>query len=221
MRRWLIPLLVLAVLSSRPAGGQPCDPTEATARTARIQAHLDREKRRGKKWDNIWLATFATLAAVQGAAIATETTIGEYDAAAEAGLAVGTIKSTVGALAHVILRLKVVRPRKTGDPCTDLEAAESALRTSAKNEKRSFYLNHLGSFALNVGGLLWLGLQEDEWGEGKKSIALGYPVGLLAVYTQPRGALKAYRRGAFNEVSATVGVARNHDFTGLVLAGTF
>jgi hypothetical protein len=221
MRMWLIPLVVVLLLNAGPAAAQTCDPTEATARTARIQAHLDREKRRGKKWDNIWLATFATLAAAQGVAIATETTIGDYDEAAEAGLVVGTVKSTIGALAHVILRLKVVRPKKTGDPCTDLDAAERALRTSAKNEKRSFYLNHLGSFALNVGGLLWLGLQEDEWGEGAKSIALGYSVALIAVYTQPRGALKAHRRGTFDEVSATVGVSRTHDFTGLVLAGTF
>jgi hypothetical protein len=222
MRRSLIPLAVLVVLSAaRPAGAQPCDPAEAGARTARIQAHLDREKRRGKKWDNIWLVTFATLAAVQGTAIATETTIGEYDEAAEAGLIAGTVKASVGALAHVILRLKVVRPKRTGDPCTDLAEAERALRKTAKNEKRSFYLNHLGSFALNVGALLWLGLQKDEWGEGAQSIALGYPVGLLAVYTQPRGALKAHRRGTFDEVSATVGVARRPDFTGLVLAGTF
>jgi hypothetical protein len=218
MRMWLIPLAVVVTLSTRPAAAQPCDPAEAEARTARIQQHLDREKRRGKKWDNIWLATFATLAAAQGVAIATETTIGDYDEAAEAGLIVGTVKSTIGALAHVILRLKVVRPKKTGDPCTDLEEAERALRKSAKNEKRSFYLNHLGSFALNVGGLLWLGLQEDEWGEGAKSIALGYPISLIAVYTQPRGALKAHRRGTFE---ATVGVTRRADFTGLVLAGTF
>lgn len=219
MRRSLIPLAVVLVLAAaRPALAAACDPTEAEARTARIQAHLDREKRRGKKWDNIWLVTFATLSAVQVAGIATETTIGEYDDAAEAGLTVGAVKSGIGALAHVILRLKVVRPRRTGDPCTDLEEAERALRKSAKNEKRSFYLNHLGSFALNVGGLLYLGLREDEWGEGWKSIALGYPVGLIAVYTQPRGALKAHRRGTFD---ATVGVARRRDFTGLVIAGTF
>ena len=219
MRRSLIPLAVsLVVAAAAPAGAQPCDATEAEARTARIEAHLEREKRRGKRWDNIWLATFTTLAAVQGVAIATETTIGDYDEAAEAGLVVGTVKSTVGALAHVILRLKVVRPRRTGDPCADVIDAERALAKSAKNERSSFYLNHLGSFALNVGGMLWLGLQEDEWGEGVKSLAIGYPVSLIAVYTQPRGALKAHRRGTFD---STVGVARRRDFTGLVIAGTF
>jgi hypothetical protein len=211
-------VVVLVLSAARPDGAAACDPTEAAARTARIQSHLEREKRRGKRWDNIWLVTFATLSAAQGVAIATETTIGEYDDGAEAGLTVGAIKSGIGALAHVILRLKVVRPQLTGDPCTDLEEAERALRKTARNERRSFLLNHLGSFALNVGGLLWLGLHEDEWGEGAKSIALGYPISLIAVYTQPRGALREHRRGTF-EMSA--GIARHRDFTGLVLAGTF
>ena len=93
-----------------------------------------------------------------------------------------------------------------------------ALAKTAANEKRSFFLNHLGSLALNVAGLLYLGLQEDEWGEGAKSIAIGYPIGMLAVYTQPRATWKARRRGTFE---ATVGVARRRDFTGLVLTGSF
>lgn len=218
MRTALIPLAVILFLSG-VAAAAPCDPAEAEARTARIEAHLDREKRRARRWDNLWLITFATATAVQGAGIATETTLGEYDDAAEAGLAVGAIKSGIGALAHVILRLKVVRPGpRTGDPCADLEAAERALARTAANEKRSFFLNHLGSLALNVGGLLYLGLQEDEWGEGAKSIAIGYPIGMLAVYTQPRATWKARRRGTFE---ATVGVARRRDFTGIVLAGSF
>jgi len=223
MRRCLIPLvlvmaLVMAPSSRAAAGAEPCDPGEAEARTARIQAHLDREKRRARRWDNAWLITFASLAAAQGALVAFEwTPLGEYDDTAEAGLQVGAIKAGVGALAHLVLRLKVVRPRRTGDPCTDLAEAERALRATAKNEKRTFFLQHLGSLAVNVAGLVYLGTVQDSWGEGAKSMA-GYPVGVLAVYTQPRGSWKASRRGDF---SAQLGIVHRPDYAGLVLAGTF
>jgi hypothetical protein len=218
MRRVLIPL-VIATLLSGAAPAEACDPTEAGARAARLQTHLDRERRRARRWDNAWLVTFATATVAQGSArLAEWTPLGDYDDDAEAGLEVGTVKGAVATLAHVVLRLKIVRPERTGDPCVDAEAAERAFRASARNERRSFYLNHLGSFAFNVGGMLYLGLREDAWGEAALSTGIGYPVGLLAVYTQPRGVWKAERRGG---IEATIGVARRRDFTGLVLAGTF
>lgn len=181
----LVPLAVVICLAA-PAAAEPCDPAAAAEAAAAIDAHLAREARRARRWDNAWAITFAGLAAGQGALIAAEWTPTGFDDDIEAGLWVGVGKSVVGAASHLVLRLKVVRPERTGDACADLAAAERALRETARNERRTFWLDHLGSFALNAAGLVLLGTRYDTWEEGLKSFALGYPVGLLSVYTQPR-----------------------------------
>ena len=167
----LASLLILA--AATPPAHAACD---------QLRAHLDREARRARRWDLAWALTFGTFAVAQGGMLAAEWVPGEeWSDDAAAGLKVGIAKSSIGALSHVVLRLKVERP--STDDCATLARA---VRVTARNEKRAFWLDHVGSLLLNVGGLLYLGLVEDTWSEGWKSFALGYPIGLISTYTQPR-----------------------------------
>jgi hypothetical protein len=154
----------------------------AHAECEQLRAHLDREARRARRWDLAWALTFGTFAVAQGGMLAAEWVPGEeWSDDAEAGLQVGIVKSSIASLSHIVLRLKVERP--SGDDCASLARA---VRETARHEKQAFWLNHAGSLLLNVGGLLYLGLVEDAWGEGWKGVALGYPIGLISTYTQPR-----------------------------------
>ena len=98
---------------------------------------------------------------------------------------VGAAKSTVGALVHAILPLRIREPATCDD-------AEAVLRKAARDERRLFFLNHIGGLALNAAGALLL-VHVQSWREGLISFALGYPVGLIHAYTLPRGSWHAVR----------------------------
>lgn len=215
--------LVLAPALPAAAG---CDPVEATARAVRIEAHLAAEARAARRWNVGWAITFAGLSAVQLGAVGVEwTPFGEFDDDTREGLYVGAAKAALASAARLAMPLRVERPARTGDPCADLAAAERALRATARRERRAFFVNHTGSVAFSLAGLLLLGLHYDTWEEGAISVALGYPVGLLSTYTMPRGSWRAVRRGDLlaggDGASWQLGVVRHRAFTGLVLGGTF
>ncbi len=213
-------VVACAVAAASSAGAAPCDEAEATARTAEIRGLLERESRRTRRWNLGWGIGFGVLAVGQlGLTAADYTPIGDYDEDKEHGLYVAATKAAIASLAHVVLPLKMAWPGPaTGDPCVDRDAAERALQRSGDNEKRSFYLNHLGAIAMNVGGLLVLGLGFDTWKEGWLSVALGYPVGLLHAYTQPRRVWHVARRVP-PDVAITV--LRNEHTWGLAIGGAF
>jgi hypothetical protein len=166
---------------------------------ARIDATLARQAHKAHIWDHSWAAIFGGVTVAQGVMAAAHWVPGRpYDDDARAGLWVGMVKSGIGALGHLVLPLKIPRG---GDRC-------GALHEAGKHEKAAFWLNHLGGLGLNLGGLLVLGLGYHAWSEGLMSFALGYPVALLSVYTQPRGAWHAQ-------------VVIQPDFRGVAIAGTF
>ena len=171
-------------------------PSEARAceeRAAEIDRTLASQRRKSRRWDLTWSATFGTLALAQaGLALAEWTPFGEFDEAAEASLWVGASKAAIGSLSHLILRVKIPRGGSEADPCEHLASSERALREARKAERTTFFLNHAGSLGLNVAGMLVLGLRYDSWTDGMMSFALGWPVGLLSIYTQPRGAWHAH-----------------------------
>jgi hypothetical protein len=195
-------LLGLTFAAVRPAGA-------CAEEAAVIDATLARQAHKAAVWDNAWAITFGALAVGQGSlALGHYAPGAEWDDKAQASMWIGAGKSAIGSLSHLILRLKTVRGGGETEPCAHLEASRRALRESAKHQKTTFWLNHAGSLALNLGGLLVLGLGYDAWKEGVMSFALGWPVGLLSVYTQPRGAWHAR-------------VVRTADYSGLAIAGTF
>lgn len=204
---------VTAALAARPAAALPCDAELAAAEVARIRAHLDREATRARRWNLGWTIAFGVLAAGQvGLRAAEWVPLDDYTEAAGHGLELGAIKATIAMGSRIVLPLKVVRAPDTGDPCADLEGARRAVRATARNEKRSFWLNHLGGLALNLTGVVLLGTYYDSWREGAKSFVLGYPVGLLSSYTQPRGSW---------HFDLQVGVAPSPDGAGVVVTGRF
>ena len=186
-------LALVLLLWQAPA--RACDVALSIERDGKIRARLDREARRSRVWNIAWGIVFTTATAGQLVAIATEfAPLDPYSDDTEAGYAVGAIKSGLGALTRVLLPLRVARPGPpTGDACADLAAAEAAQRRTAKLQRRAFYMNHAGGLVVNLAGLLYLGLVQGSWKQGAISVATGYPIGLLSIYTAPRGAWHAER----------------------------
>jgi hypothetical protein len=198
----------VALGAAWPSEAAACPP-DAAARAAEIDGILARERKRARRWDLGWAATFGTLSVAQaGLALAEWTPLGEFDEAAEASLWIGASKAAIGSLSRLVLRLKIPRGGGEADPCERLASSESALREARRNQKRTFFLNHAGSLALNVTGLVILGLRYDSWTDGIVSFGLGYPVGLLSSYTQPRYAWH-------------VRVVASPDVRGVALAGSW
>ncbi|MCB9561584.1 MAG: hypothetical protein H6709_09480 [Kofleriaceae bacterium] len=216
----------VAVVISRPTPGvaAPCDPAEAAVRVELIRTELARESRRAHRWNTAWGITFAVLAAAQvGMAAERWTPLGDVDDdAMRTALWIGAMKSGLGAAARVVMPLRVDRlDGLSGDACTDVIVAERALRRGGRREQGSFFLLHAGSLAVNIAGMLWLGLVEDSWTQGVLSATIGLPVGLASVYTQPRDAWHAARDGDLLRPRWMVRTVRRPDFTGLVLDGAF
>ena len=188
--------VVLGLLFSTVAVEAQTCPPDAADRATALRARLDRERAKAARWRLGWGIGFGVASIGQGALVLAEVTpLGDYDDAAEASLIAGTAKSIVGLGARVVAPIKVPRPRVTGDPCTDLANAEAALARAATSEKKSFWLNHIGGLALQIGATLYIGLSvDDAWTDAAISFALGYTIGVVSTYTAPRGAWHEHRR---------------------------
>jgi hypothetical protein len=226
--KWL-GLVVALALAMAPAFARPaaasCDPATAPARTEAIRAHLRGEARRARTWDLAWGVGLGALAGVQtGFLVAEWVPLRDFDHAAESGLRVDLAKAVIGSASHFVLPLRVPQAgAASGDACASLEAAERTLRAAAREERLAFWLNHAGNLGINAAGLLWLGLVDDEWQEGLVSFATGMVGGLVAVYTQPRGRLRAARDGRLlgTPRSAAWGLTVTPGFAGVWLHGDF
>lgn len=197
MTRALVALALVGALAATVADAiaQTCPP-DAADRATKLRKHLDGEREKAARWRLGWGIGFGVATLGQGAlVIAQVSPLGEYDEAAEAAMIAGTAKAIVGLGARVITPVKVPEPKVTGDACTDLAAAELALALAARSEKQSFFLNHIGGLALQIGATLYIGLAADDaWGDAAISFAIGYAVGVSSTYTQPRAAWHEYRR---------------------------
>lgn len=214
--------LILATVSST-ARASEC-PADAAERAAQIRTRLDVERGKASKWRWGWAAGFGALSGTQLALAMTETApFGEFDEPLEASLYVGAAKSGIGMLARIVKPVKVPRPSESGDACADLASAERALAITARSEKISFWLNHVGGLALQVGGSLYIGMAaEDAWTDAAISFGLGLTVGTISTYTQPRTIWKQERaraREAAVTWQLTPMVAPRTQ--GLALVGTF
>jgi hypothetical protein len=182
-----------AILPAR-ASASSCG-ADAAERAASIRARLDVERGKASTWRWGWAAGFGALSGAQLTLALTETApTGDFDEPVEASLYVGAAKSGIGMLARIVKPIKVPRPSETGDACADLAAAERALAITARSEKISFWLNHAGGLALQIGGTLYIGLAvEDAWTDAAISFGLGFTVGAISTYTQPRTIWKQER----------------------------
>jgi len=184
--------IVIALLVARTAAAD-CEA---------VRTQLARDAARAHGWNLAWGLGF-TGASILQAAVA----ISPVSERVRDGMWVGAAKSTIGALVHAILPLRIREP-------STCEEAEAILRKAARDERRLFYLNHFGGLALNTAGALLLA-HVQTWREGLISFAIGYPVGVLHAYTLPRGSWHVVR--AITAISA---VAHDGGVT-LTVAGTF
>lgn len=225
MRARAAALLALAAVLAAAAPEAAACPADAAERAAALRERLDGERASARRWRWGWAAGFGAASALQLTGVLLERTpIGDYDAAADASLKAGAAKAGIGMAARIVAPIKVPRPAITGDACADLAAAEAALARAAASEQRSFWLNHVGGLAMQVGGTLYIGLSvEDAWGDAAISFGLGWTVGLISTYTQPRGLWKMHRARARSPDGLTwqltpLAAPRAH---GLAISGTF
>jgi len=184
-------------------------PVDAAARAAVLEAHLVREARHARRWNLGWTIGYGLAAAAQGGVAAARWARGgDPDRTGTAGLWIGAVSATLGALAHGLLPLEILRPVPAADPCERLAAAQRAVEGTGRAERAAFYLGHVVDLALSSAGLIVLGVGFHAWREGGRSFALGYAVGLADIYTQPRA-------------SWHVRIVAEPEVHGLAVAGTF
>lgn len=203
--RLLIALGVIVLVCARTAAAESCGDASA------LRAELEQESARADHWVLAWRITYTALAAGElGGAVS-----GVADHDNTLSLWVGGAKSTLGALGVWLSPLRIDVPPPTGDACTDRAALRATAERAAADERRSFWLAHIGGFLVNAAGALVLA-ETASWRTGLLSFATGYPVGLLSAYTMPRASW-----GRVREPAWTAGVVATGRQYALVVAGAF
>lgn len=187
----------LAILAGNARADGACDEAAAEVRIGEITRLLDDQARRTRLWNVGWAIGFSAVAVGQGVFTWKPSWSPiDIDADLREGMGVSAGKAAIAALSRIILPLKGerfgYRPDETA--CSALPRAEGALAYTARRQKRSFWLNHIGGIALNLSGVAVLGFAYDNWGGALTSFVLGSAVGAASSYTMPRGAWKAQRR---------------------------
>ena len=189
MRRIVTIGIVIASAVAQPANASTCQ-DEADG----LRALLVDEARRAKRWNIGWGAAYAAAVDGQLALALTETKpFGTFDQDYKELLYVGVAKAAIGVGSKVILPLKIAVPSQNADPCADLVALRKAAAKAARVERNSFYLNHFGGLAVNLTGSAVLAVRRNGR-TAVSSFAIGFPIGLLATYTQPRGTWHHWRK---------------------------
>lgn len=197
---WVVRALALVIaLAASSARAETC-----ADEVALLRAHLEVEEHRARRWNTAWAITYGSVSAAQfGLVLAEYKPFGTYDTAWRDTLLVGGSKAALGLGVRLVLPLKVrsVPPSASGDPCADLAALRAALADGGRRERRSFWFNHLGGLAVNLGGavLLW---QRHDLQTASLSLGSGIVAGILAAYTQPRRSWHLWRE---RRASWTVG----------------
>lgn len=200
-----------------PPAPAPCDQVQAARTMAELRGFLEGQDRRSRTWNISWTFGYGAAAAGQLAfAVKPEWAPIDIDDDMQKSLYIGAIKASIGMVSRMVIPLRAIQPDPdVNEPCAGAAAAEAALRITARKQKVSFWLNHVGGVAVNLSGALVLGIKYDAWAAAVSSFALGYAVGLLNGYTQPRAAWRDPPRRR----SSTVTVAPLPN--GLAIVGTF
>jgi len=197
-------------------GAAPC-PGDAGQRAAAVRARLDQQRRAAFRWRVGWAIGFGAASVGQLALDeAGWNPFGTYDDGARQSYRVGALKSTIGLAARIVIPMRVPRPPVTGDGCVDLAAAEAARQVAARGQRRSFWLNHVGGLALNLAASAYL-VHAASWEDAAISFGIGWSVGLVSVYTMPRGAWRDQRTSVEWQVTPVTGAG----VRGVAVVGSF
>jgi hypothetical protein len=181
----------------------PLDSERTAARVDKLERLLDREHRNLRAYRVGWATVFAAAAIGQ---VGLAELVGEPR---DISIQVSAVKATIGASVTPFLAPRFDMPEAVPgqEPCARLADLERTLVYVARRERRgvALYQHGLGA-ALNVAGLLYLGLFHDQWVEGLLGALIGSAVGELRLWTQPRRAIRAVD-GAKEERGPWIGVA--------------
>jgi hypothetical protein len=180
------------------AAAQPCG--DAEQRLALVRERLRADARDARVWTWGWGLGFSALAAGQAGLALTRADRGE-----RAELAVGAGKSALGLIPVLLVPVPAARDAdaidarlsasaQPADRCAVVPEAEASLRRNAEAEAfAQSWLAHLGTAAVNGGGLLIVGLGYGRWGTGVAGALVGTLVGEINIFTRPTGALRGRR----------------------------
>jgi hypothetical protein len=213
MSRVACVVVVVATATSAVADSQEC-----ASEAAALRATLAADATQARRWNLGWDIAFGAATAGQLALVIGKVNpLGAFDDNFKESLIVGAAKSGIGFLAHVILPLRIEVPPETADACEDRAALRLALVRAAKRERSTFWLDHIGTFAVNLAGAIVLA-ERRSWQVGLGSAALGYPIGVLSVYTAPRRSWHAWRA---REASWTVAAGATRAGPSVWIVGSF
>ena len=156
---------------------------DCATEAAELRHQLAIESHRAHRWNGSWGVAFAA-ASIGQLALAVGN-VGNTDQ--HEAFYVGAAKAGLGAASHLVVPLAIDVPAAVDDPCADRTALEGALAVAKKKERSIFYLGHFGALAVNLAGVIVLAERRSLL-VGLESFAVGYPVGLLSIYTAPRAA---------------------------------
>jgi hypothetical protein len=181
-------------------------------RLEHLGALLDDQARRARMWNWGWTLTFTAASAGQFAAAPLVD-----DLAQKRSFYVGGAKAAIGVGSALIRWIPTPRAPEAGDDaCAAVAEAERALARLARAQRGGVsWMRHAEGVALNVGGLLVLGVGYDHWREAVISTVGGLVVGEIRLLTHPRGAMRGERGGW------TLGPLWEPGALGLSVAGQF
>jgi hypothetical protein len=208
--------VVLALLlCAAPSRATECAPmfgatpslatVDAEVRLQFLQRELRHAARRARIWAWGWGGFYSAVTVVSLAVTPAVSSDDRVDYYVSAGAAfIGVAALTVMPLKVMSdqrwLDRRIARAGPTTDRCALVADAERLLLRDAASEELGIGpLTHAGTFAVNVGVGLLLGLAFDHWQQAGIQMLSGIAVGEFMIMTQPTGsvdALMRYRRGA-------------------------
>jgi hypothetical protein len=181
-------LVTIALVVATPRAGADC-----ASDADRLRAHLVQGQHRAHRWNIAWAIAFGGAAAVQFTLAATEfKPYGTFTQDDKETLIVGGAKATIGSLSRIVTPLSVSIPAASADRCGELTALRKAVVDLGRKERATFWLTHLGGFAVNLTGalILW---HRRSFKVGAASFVLALPVSPIAAYTMPRATWHLWR----------------------------
>ena len=183
-------VVLLTLLLGEVAHARP----DCEGEARELRAFLTAEARRADTWNTLWALGFGAATAGQIAVVQAETNpFGEFDAAYREQLIVGSVKASLGLGSKLVFALKLDVPAKAADACEDVRVLHEAIAHAAQKERKSILLTIIGGTIVNLSGAIWLWARHD-LKTAATSFATGVPIGPISALTQPRGAMKLYKR---------------------------
>ncbi len=189
MRAWVV-VAVTLLCTELEAHARP----DCGGEAHELRTYLTRERGKAETWNTLWALGFAG-ATVGQVLLASEriNLFGEFDAAYREQMYVGSIKASLGLGSKLVFPLRIHVPEPAADECDDVRRLKKAIAIAADKERKSILLTIIGGTIVNLSGSIWLWARHD-FKTAATSFATGVPISPISALTQPRNAMKLYKR---------------------------